>query len=224
MADLYGAGWIDNRSYGCARTGSGATHQVGDCGFSPRIKEILPDPFPNFGRLDAASKATCYSVALALEDAGLAQPLACGEGVGIIGAGQAGCARSDVRYYKDYIDSGRASGLSNFFIYTLPSSPVSEASIHFGLQGPLLYTGGTENIFAGCAALAMELIENQEASVMLAGESGPEGALFMVLAARSSMEQAPWRSGAETMAILRQGGSFPHIARKLADIGNKIVP
>jgi len=43
--------------------------------------------------------------------------------------------------FLDYVQAGRKLGRGSLFIYTLPSSPLAEAAIHFGLQGPVLYIG-----------------------------------------------------------------------------------
>jgi 3-oxoacyl-[acyl-carrier-protein] synthase II len=65
--------------------------------------------------------------------------------IGIVGASDSGSMQSDIDYFKDYLDCGRTLSRGNLFIYTLPSSPLGEAAIHFGLQGPLLYAASAEN-------------------------------------------------------------------------------
>ena len=58
---------------------------------------------------------------------------------------QEGSLQSDLEYFRDYLEGGRTLSRGNLFIYTLPSSPLGEAAIHFGLLGPLLYAASEGN-------------------------------------------------------------------------------
>lgn len=46
-----------------------------------------------------------------------------------------GCKRENVRYFADYLDSGRSGGRGSLFVPTLPSIPVCEAAIMLGCHG-----------------------------------------------------------------------------------------
>lgn len=46
---------------------------------------------------------------------------------------------SDLKYYRDFLEFGGTAGRANLFLYTLPTSPLGEASVHFGLTGPLAF-------------------------------------------------------------------------------------
>jgi len=71
-----------------------------------------------------------------------------------------GAVAANAAYFKDFVDCGRTMGRGNLFIYTLPSSPLAEASIHFGLQGPLLYatnaTGDMLDMIQTCSLLVTD--------------------------------------------------------------------
>ncbi len=172
MICIGGLGWINRQGYGCVRRSL-------ELSGVPKKEEAFLHPFNNFGRLDTVSKMTAYAVALALKDAGIKYPLSRKQDIGIIGTNAAGCINSDIRYFKDYLDSGRTLSRGNLFIYTLPSSPLSEAAIHFGLQGPLFYATG--NGMAGILNIAAEMIHMGEAAIVLAGMAEEDAAAYFVL-------------------------------------------
>ena len=172
-----GIGWISRKGYGCVK--KSLRIDSGEAPAVPQRQEVFLHPFDNFGRLDPISKMTAYAVALALKDAGISYPLGRKQDIGIIGTNSGGCIDSDIRYFKDYLDSGRTLSRGNLFIYTLPSSPLSEAAIHFGLQGPLFYTSGTG--MAETLNMAAEIIHTDEAAIMLAGMAEEGAAAYFVL-------------------------------------------
>ncbi len=187
----------------------------------PDKKDVFPYPFENFGRLDATSKMTCYAVGLALKDAGLSYPLNQKQLIGIAATSKLGCLGADVNYFKDYLDNGRTLGRGNLFIYTLPSSPLSEAAIYFGLQGPLFYMAKPERSLAALTALAAEMICLDEASVMLVGITGEEAAVFWVLVRASNLAGGVLCDMLQAEAILNQGLSFPDIIKEFSALNQK---
>ena len=56
----------------------------------------------------------------------------------VIGWNGDGCRRENVRYFADYLDSGRSGGRGSLFVPTLPSIPFCEAAIMLKCHG-----GGT---------------------------------------------------------------------------------
>ncbi len=144
-------------------------------------KRLFSYPFKNFGRLDALSKMTCYAVALALQDAGIHYSSGRKQDIGIIGTSTPGSLQSDIYYFQDYLNSGRTLSRGNLFIYTLPTSPLAEAAIYFGLQGPLLYATGPDRPLASILAMSTEMILLEETPVMLAGMAEEDKAVYCVL-------------------------------------------
>ncbi len=203
-----GIGWIEEKSHGCVKKKIRVVRKGKKFPEGPRIKKILHRPFNNFGRLDAVSKTTCYAVALALNDAGIDYPVLNKEEIGIVAANEKGCLDSDIRYFKDYLDYGRTLGRSNYFVYTLPSTPISEASIYFGLQGAMFYAGGDCKLLAKAVMLASETISQGEVSIMLAGEASEDKALFMVLADESAYGKSALCSLEEADLIYNNGLGF----------------
>jgi 3-oxoacyl-[acyl-carrier-protein] synthase II len=163
MAAVSGIGWITNKEYGCVRLGS--RNLIAD--LSLGRKDIFSFPFKGFGKLDKISAMVCCSAALALADAGIVY----GDGklkAGIVGANSTGCFQSDIKYFRDYLDSGRVMARGNLFIYTLPSSPMGEAAIHFGMQGPLFYIAGPEGNVSNAIEAAADIVSIDSVPAMLA--------------------------------------------------------
>lgn len=170
-----GIGWIREGEYGCVRTGLRNVYS----GFPN--KELFSSPVKNFGRFDAVSRMTCCAVALALKDSGIAYSSSSKQDIGIIGTNHDGSLRSDIEYFNDYLQGGRTLSRGNLFIYTLPSSPLGETAIHFGLLGPMLYIGGEGNLLLRLLDTAAEAILAKEAPIMLAGTADEnEGAYFVL--------------------------------------------
>ncbi|MBI4710202.1 MAG: hypothetical protein HY806_05475 [Nitrospirae bacterium] len=178
MIDICGIGWIDKEKYGCIAAGERVVYKDSSV-FDGLSKKIFPHPFKNFGRLDKTSKLICYAAALALKDAGINYSQK--QDMGIIGANDSGSLESDLLYFKDYLDCGRTLSRGNLFIYTLPSSPLGEAAIHFGLQGPLFYTASRRKPLSAIMTMASDMILSDETSAMLAGLNSEENAVYLIL-------------------------------------------
>lgn len=187
---VLGIGWLTRAGYGCIRRGLRQAYGSGEGAHSLSKKGILLHPVKNFGRLDATSRMTVYAVALALQDAGIDYSPAKKQDIGIIGTNDEGSLQSDIEYFRDYVGSGRTLSRGNLFIYTLPSSAVGEAAIHFGLQGPLLYTADERDSLAPVLDTAAEMILDSETPVMLAGKVRDDEAVYFVLAGDAGRRDA----------------------------------
>jgi 3-oxoacyl-[acyl-carrier-protein] synthase II len=180
-----GIGWIANHEYGCVRTRIRRDRGTA-AGFDTVLKnEIFAYPVKNYGRFDSVSKMTCIAVALALKDAGISYAAGRKQDIGIVGTNGAGSLRADIEYFRDYLAGGRKLSRGNLFIYTLPSSPLGEAAIHFGLLGPLLYVAGTGNALVPAIDAAKEMLLSSGAPIMLAGRADEDEAAFLVMDAGS---------------------------------------
>lgn len=185
-----GIGWITNHEYGCVRTGVHRVREAAGSFETVMKSDIFSHPVKNFGRFDPVSKMTCSAVALALKDAAIAYTADRKQDIGIVGTNTEGSLRSDIEYFRDYLDSGRTSSRGNLFIYTLPSSPLGEAAIHFGLRGPLLYVAGADPGLVTALDAAKEILLASEAPIMLAGKADENEAAFLVLGERSEANAA----------------------------------
>ncbi|MEI6564339.1 MAG: beta-ketoacyl synthase N-terminal-like domain-containing protein [bacterium] len=138
-----GIGWVNGSEYGSVihprRVAYGGTAAV------PPWKQadLFQFPAKNAGRFDPATRMIFSACALALLDAGVTL----GDGrkinFGLLGTNASGCVEANRTYFEDYLTGGRTLARANLFVYTLPSSPLAEVAIHFGLQGPVLYIGFT---------------------------------------------------------------------------------
>ncbi len=124
----------------------------------PEKSDIFSKPFKNFGRLDSMSKAVCTSVAFALKGAKL-YPQEEKQSISIYFSNKEGSLKSDTAYFKDFVNYGETAGRANLFLYTLPSSPLGEASVHFGLTGDLAYFADSKNQLKAMLAAAEDACE-----------------------------------------------------------------
>jgi 3-oxoacyl-[acyl-carrier-protein] synthase II len=197
--NIQGAGWIGPRGHGRVRRNIRAEHA--DLGVLWKSDPVFARRAKSFGRFDVASRLAYYAAALALDDAGRGDPPA-GEGLGLIGTGAAGCLASNLDYFKDYVSCGRTLARGNLFVYTLPTSPLAEVAIHFGLEGPLLYASSPERPLAAALETAAGMIRRGEAAGMLVIAAGAAEALCAVLSTQAGVpvEQAVEGSQADVVA------------------------
>lgn len=176
-----GAGWVTEAAYGCVTSGEERRFAEGEGVASLSRSGLFSHPFRNFARLDLLSKMTVCAVALALGDAAIAYSPLEKQAIGILGSSSQGALASDLAYFSDYVRNGRTLSRANLFIYTLPSSPLGEAAIHFGFVGPLLYTGGGQGAAGTILDMAAAMLAAGEAERMLVGRADPGEALYLVL-------------------------------------------
>lgn len=178
---IQGIGWMTPTGYGCIKSRAEHTFQQGEGINAVPKQDFFSAPFKNFGRMDASSRMTAYAVALALRDAGIQYSSAKKQDIGIIGTSSMGSLQADIDYFKDYIAGGRTLSRANLFIYTLPTSPLGEAAIHFGLVGPLVYAAKKNNALSADLGMAADVIQNNETPTMLVGQAEEDEAVYFVL-------------------------------------------
>jgi 3-oxoacyl-[acyl-carrier-protein] synthase II len=165
---IKGYGWIKEARCGCE--GKGREWQFTDLRslYAQLLKDaVIAYPIENFGRFDPASRLVALSVALALYDAAIHYAENNKQDVGILGTNPDGALDPDLAYFRDYAGAGRRLGRGNLFIYTLPSSPLAESAIHFGLQGPILYMLNLEKPQDYLLAQAELMVKNKDALSMI---------------------------------------------------------
>ncbi|MBU1713010.1 MAG: hypothetical protein KKD47_07895 [Proteobacteria bacterium] len=182
MIVITGIGWLTRQEYGCLISKLNKPHEgFGSLYSYFKHKSYFSCPVKNFSRFDAISKMTCFSAALALKDAGISYSVKHKQDIGIYGANKAGCLDSNLNYFQDYISSGRILARGNLFIYTLPSIPLAEASIHFGLSGPLLHMSFHEKRIPCLLSFAGDSITGGETPSILAISAEENDAICFVL-------------------------------------------
>ena len=177
-----GIGWLDLGGYGLVRNEVVHTLDPQEGVRSLAKGGVFPRPFKNFGRMDAVSQQTACAVALALEDAGIGCGPEAKADIGILGTAGSGSLVSDLAYFRDYLENGRATSRGNLFVYTLPSSPLGEAAIYFGLTGPLMFLAGGERPLGALLELAGQLLACGETGGVLVGQVFGPAALYCYLA------------------------------------------
>ncbi len=211
---VYGIGWLTKEGYGCIRSELQHAFATGEDARTLPKRDIFSHPFKNFGRLDTISKMTAFGVSLALQDAGIEYTPSGKQDIGIVGTNREGSLRSDIEYFRDYLESGRTLSRGNLFIYTLPSSPIGEAAIHFGFLGPVLYAAGEGNGLSDALDVAIEMVLAGEAPVMLAGKAEADEAMFFVIRRESVQDGSVLCDAAEARSLVETGPDVSGLVRK----------
>ena len=164
-------GWINAHRYGMFRAGTSVEY-AGRASLRTLGKTdgLFAYPVKNHGRFGAATQRICCLTALALRDAGIEYEKGRRLDIGLLATDAHGCAEANRTYFEDYVDAGRTLSRANLFIYTLPSSPIAEAAVHFGLQGPLLYLRNQDGSADRLWTTAQRMIAEGQAETMLVYE------------------------------------------------------
>lgn len=173
--NIQGTGWLTRTAYGSEKLNRSVEYasRTTLCGLGKQ-DNLFTYPVKSFGRFDEVSQRVCCVTALALKDAGLTYSKDWKQNVGLIGTDLYGCEQADMNYFKDYVEGGRSMARANLFIYTLPSSPMAEAAVHFGLQGPLFYLRNQDASVESLMTTAQRLIAEGQAERMLVYELSDE--------------------------------------------------
>jgi 3-oxoacyl-[acyl-carrier-protein] synthase II len=216
-----GIGWLTQEGYGCVRSGLRQEYETGEGVHTLPKRDIFSHPFKNFGRLDTISKMTAYAVSLALQDAGIEYSPLRKQDIGIVGTNAEGSLQSDKEYFRDYLEGGRTLSRGNLFIYTLPSSPIGEAAIHFGLLGPVVYAASEKNALTAVIDMAGEMLLADEAPVMLAGKAEADEAVFVVLERDPGRERSTLCDLALARTLVEETPGVRGLVRKFIDCAEK---
>jgi 3-oxoacyl-[acyl-carrier-protein] synthase II len=111
-------------------------------------------------RMDRLCALTLVAADGALLDAALppTAPEWNGERTAVVLGTAYGCHATNEDYYRGLVREGLAGASPRLFAYTLPSSPVGEVSIHYGIRGPATalgngLTSGVDALGEGMALL-----------------------------------------------------------------------
>ena len=169
--NILGTGWLNRESYGSERL-ERSVEYASRVAIRKLGKEdgLFAYPVKNLGRFDPVSRRVCYVTALALQDAGMEYSKGLKQNVGLLGTDEYGSEQANLAYFRDYVEGGRTMARANLFIYTLPSSPLAEAAVHFGLQGPLLYLRNQNRSVDSLLSAARRMIDEGQAEMMLVYE------------------------------------------------------
>ncbi|VAX38159.1 hypothetical protein MNBD_UNCLBAC01-584 [hydrothermal vent metagenome] len=181
MISITGVGWIkEDECGGVFRSYINKYSDKKNLQLMLGDSKILPESIKNFGRFNEITKNVCFSAALALYDAGI-NPSKDGMFRGILSTDEEGCLPSNGNYFKDYVTCGRKLARGNMFIYTLPSTPIAEAAMVFGCQGPVMYLTFKENHIALILDQAYMMVAQKEASELLVIKSDQKESICFVV-------------------------------------------
>ena len=156
------SGWAKGTECGCVSRASHWKYTDLRMAYDQLLKDaVLAYPIENFGRFNHDSKLAILAIALALYDAKITYVKDKKLDISILGTNTSGALDANLAYFNDYVAHGRTLGRGNLFIYTLPSSPLAEAAIHFGLTGKLLYLGFAKNIKIESLKYALNMLKTE---------------------------------------------------------------
>jgi 3-oxoacyl-[acyl-carrier-protein] synthase II len=172
MASITGIGVVCAGSMGCGRDRPRVNRAAGPLPLL-RPKEIFRVPCQRFNRMDAFTQYSMVAIAFALRDAGLEEwdqkrP------IGITASSAYGCLDTDIRYYNTVMPQNGALASPQMFAYTLASSFLGEAAIHFGLDGPSYVLNERPRDHRMCLMTALLSLSAGECDTLLAGASDLE--------------------------------------------------
>jgi len=218
MITVTGIGWLNQKEYGCV-IGKVEKHHEGIASLYSSFKResLFSYPVKNFSRFDPISKTTCFCTALALKDAGISYSADQKKNIGIFGANESGCLESNINYFKDYLESGRILARGNLFIYTLPSIPLAEAAIHFGLSGPLLHISFNEKSLPSLLSFAGKNILEGETPSILAVKAEETDAVCFVLQTEDAVS-AGKRLSLEAVCAVADKSNFSEMITALTGL------
>ncbi|MEZ4392653.1 MAG: beta-ketoacyl synthase N-terminal-like domain-containing protein [Polyangiales bacterium] len=152
--------------------------QVARAELSPR--ERWPEAPPRVRRLDRAALHALL-VARRVVAATSAWP---GDEVGVVLGTALGCAEVNSRYHRGLVEGGYDAASPMLFAQTIPSTPVGEVSIAFGLRGhsATVMAGGCSGVAAVAEAVRAIDSGRVRAALVLAGDTFGEDEVALRLA------------------------------------------
>lgn len=164
---IKGTGWVKQHQCGCLKHKWQKRYTDLKSLYTQLQPQVIKYPVANFARFDPVSKLTLLSIALALFDAKIDYAAGKKQKISILGSNQNAALAANLEYFNDYIANGRTLARGNLFIYTLPSSPLAEAAIHFGLTGSLFYLGFTKDAEKESLKYACQMLKAKSAKTIL---------------------------------------------------------
>jgi 3-oxoacyl-(acyl-carrier-protein) synthase len=146
---------------------------------SKEMTALIDRPLKYFPRMTAEARSCLAAASLAIKAAGWHQRESVN--IGIVGTGYTGCLLADMEYFRDYVAGGQSLGRANLFIYTLPTSALSEVAIALNLTGPTLHVCDDAQPMQSVIQLAMTMVKNREAQGMLCEFSDGPSAICVAI-------------------------------------------
>ncbi|MBN2302794.1 MAG: hypothetical protein JXN60_09810 [Lentisphaerae bacterium] len=186
---ITGIGWLDETEYGSVKRQLHAVCPKGNCPGTV-LAACNTYPVPKWiGRFDAVSRHAYCAIALALQDSGFTHNPGRFVDIGILGTNNDGALITNKAYFRDYVECGRTLSRGNLFIYTLPTSPLAETAIHFGLRGPMFYMSGPTVRITELIQTATGIIKRSETDGMIVVKADHTEGLAFILSSTPGNDQ-----------------------------------
>jgi len=143
----------------------------------PMPGEVFDLPPQRYGRFDTYTKLGCAGIALALRDADVDTAVE-QRSIGIVTSSIWETTTVDQDYYETALLEGGRYASPNLFSYTLPGVMLGECAVHFGIKGPTICVGESEDRGGQALRTALCLMAGTAVSVMIVGwvDDPPQGA------------------------------------------------
>lgn len=179
-----GFGWISGETCGSLRRGRLQEYTDPKALYQQLAPEgFLTLPPEKVRWLGTGSNRWCLAAALALSDAFENRKEAdlIPEQTGVLSLSREGALKANLEYFRDYLASGKKSARGNLFVHTLPTSPMADTAMTFGLKGPLFHLGSSEPKLALLLEQAETLgRESKELSLLCFAASGEVVLCFLL--------------------------------------------
>jgi hypothetical protein len=172
----------------------------------------------SFGKYDLVSKMTCCVSALALYDSGMSYSEDQKQDIGILGTNTDGCLRSNVEFFKDYVEHGRTLGRASLFVNTLPSIPMAEAAIYLKCRGPLVYMVFPQKRVRSLLSQSEKMILRGESTTILAVSASEQEALCFVVAREQDVPVQMVCGVEEVMDVAEETTTLDEMVRALTSM------
>lgn len=153
-------------------------------------RNILNNKINNFGRSSDTSKLFSLLTGLALDDTKHSYLEIKKESIGLISCNRQGVLEDNIKYYKDYVLSGKKMGRGNLFVYTLPTSPLGESAIAYQLKGPVLFMSFLNNQIKNLLDHTNILIKSNNAEGFITIFSDSKGTVCFVIVSEDEKKQS----------------------------------
>jgi 3-oxoacyl-[acyl-carrier-protein] synthase II len=182
---LRALGWISGTECGTLKPNQSTRRPFA---LQDNIASLIERPVKYLSRMTAEARCSLVAASLAMKAAGWDshhQVLA------IMGTGYEGCLAADAAYFQDYVDGGQSMGRANLFIYTLPTSALSEVAIALNLTGPALHLATNLHSLVAMVEQARSIVESAEAHGVLCVWSDGVSALSLAVGGGNANHDLP---------------------------------
>ena len=164
MVEITGKGFIGKNKFGIVKHNRSFDF-LNIKNIYERLQEekILSSKIKNFKRFPDYTKKMLLATKMAIFDAKIKNK----KKFGLLAVNKEGALDSNVKYFKDYVDCGCKLARGSLFIYTLPTTPLAEIAIAFGIEGPLQFLTCSKPTLSFALEFGEDILKNKEATALI---------------------------------------------------------